>query len=317
MRYLAIILSAAAFLSWTAFTSFSSTQRPNDAAFMDKKMGCYRGCNPIADSCAFLKEAVNAADIITTEAYATLRHVLPSSLKWVWRKYITHEIKTIPIQVTDGKVTKIAYLNIHGDFCQNAKGKNGHSVLFSHGDYAHPYSMLHLMDIAQNEGHPTFSLYIPRVENTEQFEIHDCLVKEAIDKIESLVKDGNGNFAGILGVGHSKGAILLAQRQFVVLDTRIKATCSIAGRLNVPEDKDCADQVLKTKIRRIYAGILQNSEQSMMQIIPKDDWNASFESMAVRPHIHCYTVPGMHLSGLYSCETQEYFTDFLKSETVD
>lgn len=279
---------------------------------MNNQASCCGGWKPFPVSYAFLKEAVNIVDIVATEAYATLRYVLPASLIWVWRKYISNEIKTIPIQVTLEKVTKIAYLNIHGKFCQIKKDKDVHPVLLNHGDYGHPYSMLHLVDIAQNEGQPTFSLYIPGVENNNQFGIHNCILKKAIDTIESIVKDNNGKFAGILGVGHSKGAILLAHRQFVLLDSRIKATCSIAGRLNVPDEKDCPDQVLKNIVKTIYAGIFKNSELPIMQIIPKDDWNASYESMAVRPHKYCYTVPGMHLSGLYSCETRTHFTDFLK-----
>lgn len=266
-------------------------------------------------SCPLVQKGVNIVNIVSTEAYATLKHVLPASLKWGWRKYISHEIETIPIQVTSGKVTKIAYLNIHGNMSRSSRDKAVYPVLFSHGDYAHPYSMLHLIDIAQNESHPTFSLYIPQVQNTEQFDVHNALIKEAIDKIESIVKHKKGNFSGLLGVGHSKGAILLAQRQFVVLDSRIKATCSIAGRLNVPQDNDCADKFLTARIKTIYASILKNSEQPIVQIIPQEDWNASYDSMAVRPDRNCYTVPGMHLSGLYSCETQAYFMDFLKQKS--
>lgn len=278
---------------------------------MNNKVNCCAGWKSFPVSCRLLKGAVNIVDIITTEAYATLRYILPASLTWVWRKYITNEIKTIPVQVTLEKVSKIAYLNIHGN-CQIKKGKEFYPILLSHGDYGHPYTMLHLADIAQNKGHSTFSLYIPRVENNNQFGIHTCLLKQAIDKIESIVKEKHGKFAGILGVGHSKEAILLAQRQFVALDSRIKATGSIAGRLNVPDEKDCPDQILKTIVKGIYHGILKNSERPIMQIIPKDDWNASYESMAVRPHKYCYTVPGKHLSGLYSCETRTHFAGFLK-----
>lgn len=269
----------------------------------------YYGWKSFAVGYAFLQSAVKTVDIIAVEAYATLRHVLPASLTWVWRKYMTHEIKTIPVQFTSKKVSNIAYLYIHGN-CQIKKNQKYCPILLSHGDYAHPYSMLHLADIAQKRGQPVFSLYIPKVENN-QFEIHNFLLQQAIDKIERIIKNGDGRFFGILGIGHSKGAILLAQRQFVDLDSRIKATCSIAGRLNAPNEKDCHDQTVRTIVRNIYKGIMENPDQSLMQIIPKDDWNASYESMAVRPHKYCYIVPGKHLSGLYTCETQMYFTHFL------
>ena len=278
---------------------------------MNNLASCCRGCKSFPVNCTFMKNAVTTVDIIATEAYATLRYILPASLTWIWRKYITNEIKTIPVQVTLEKVSKIAYLNIHGN-CQIEKDKEFCPILLSHGDYGHPYNMLHLADIAQNKGHPVFSLYIPGIKNSNQFEIHNCLLKQAIDKIENIVKDHYGKFTGIFGVGHSRGAILLAQRQFVSLDSRIKATCSIAGRLNAPDEKDCPDQILKTIVKKIYEGILKNSDRPIMQIIPKDDWNASYESMAVRPHKYCYTVPGKHLSGLYSNETRTHFADFLE-----
>jgi hypothetical protein len=50
-----------------------------------------------------------------------------------------------------------------------------------------------------------------------------------------------------------------------------------------------------------------------MQIIPKNDWNASYESMAIRPGNFCYTVPGKHLSGLYTQETHNHFSAFLEN----
>lgn len=255
----------------------------------------------------FFNDAVNIINIVATEGYATLRHILPASLAWVWRKYITNEIKTIPLQVTAGKVTRIAYLNIHGN-CQFEK--NCRPVLLTHGDYGHPYSMLHLADMAQKE-HPVFSLYIPGVENNTESEIHDCLLKESINKIEAIINENQGHFEGILGVGHSKGAILLARRQFVLLDPTIIATCSLSGRLNAPTDNDCSNPIIRKIVRSIYEGVVQNPTLPLMQIIPKDDWNASYESMAVRPHKHCHTVPGMHLSGIYTQEAKSHFKDFL------
>lgn len=271
---------------------------------------CGRGKSSIGST---LMAVLNTVEIITSEAYAAFKYILPSSVTWIWRKYITNEIKTIPVQVTLGKVSKIAYLNIHGN-CQIKKDQEFCPILLSHGDYGHPYSMLHLADIALRRKRVVFSLYIPGVDNNTHFEIHNHLLEQAIAKIEKIVKDNNVKFTGILGVGHSKGAILLAQRQFVALDSRIKATCSIAGRLNAPSEKDCPNQTLKTIVKNIYEGILKNSERPIMQIIPKDDWNASYESMAVRPHKYCYTVPGKHLSGLYAKETRTHFADFLEEE---
>lgn len=280
---------------------------------MTNLVGSYHEWKPFSIDFTFVKEAVNTVNIVSTEAYATLRYVVPASITWVWRKYITNEIKTIPIEITVDKVKKVAYLNIHGNFSQIKNSQDVYSVLLGHGDYGHPYTILHLADIAQKEGRSTFSLYIPGIENNKDFSLHGQFIKQAIDKIESFVKDGCGCFNGVLGVGHSKFAIIFAQRQYVVIDSRIKGMCSVAGRLNIPNEEDRSDLLLKTIIRAIYQGILRNPESPIMQIIPKDDWNAAYEAMAVRPHEYCYTVPGMHLSGLYKKETRIYFTDFLNT----
>lgn len=263
--------------------------------------------------CIFLKKTVDIIDIIVVEAYATLKHTLPASLAWVWRKYITHEIKTIPIEITVNKVKKIAYLNIHENKSTPNTSNKALPVLLSHGDYGHPYTMLHLADIAQKEGRKTFTLYIPGVEDNNQFDAYSDLLKQAVDKIEDIVKNEYGNFPGLLGAGHSKAAILLADRQFVALDLRLKATCSIAGRLRVVNDHDCPDQDLQKKVKAIYERIINQPKLSLFQIIPKEDWNASYESMAVRPHEHCHIVPGKHLSGLYSNATRMHFKYFLKT----
>lgn len=109
---------------------------------MNNPASCCRGWKEFSFGSTFMQNAINTVDIIATKAYATLRYVLPASLTWIWRKYITNEIKTIPVQVKLEKISKIAYLNIHGNY-QIKKDKECHPVLLSHGDYGHPYSMLH------------------------------------------------------------------------------------------------------------------------------------------------------------------------------
>lgn len=262
-----------------------------------------------ADYIYFLKKTAQIINVLAVETYTTFRYVVPASIAWVWRKYVCNEIKTIEITVKETQ--QVAYLNIHGKLSSINNGKL-HPLLLSHGDFGHPYTMLHLADIAQKEGIPTFSLYIPGVHNNQQFETHNEFLKQAIDKIENYFQNNNGNFAGILGTGHSKGAILLAQRQFVNLDQRIKAMCAIGGRLNVPNKKDCSDKLLTDVVKNIYGGIINNPKKILVQIIPKHDWNASQESMAARPNDHCFSVPGMHLSGLYKNETRNCFTHFLR-----
>lgn len=254
---------------------------------------------------AFFRKTAKGIHILAVETYTTLRHVLPSTVAWIWRKYAYSEITTMRIRAE--KTGHVAYLNLHGTL---SSGQHGHAVLLIHGDYGHPFSMLHLADIAQTKRLPTFSLYLPKVQDTQQFEVHNELMKQAMDNMETMIRHKGGTCTGILGAGHSSGAILLAKRRFVDLDNRI-TLFAIAGPLNVPNDNDCSDKYLAPIIKGIYQGIVDHPNAPLVQIIPREDWNASQESMAVRPHSHCHYVPGMHLSGLYSRETQGYFTDFL------
>lgn len=260
---------------------------------------------------SFFNKSAEITHIFAIEAYATIRHILPASITWCFRKYILHEIKTITLRVTIGKETKVAYLNIHGKSPLIKTNKKIYPVLLVHGDYGHPFSMLKLADIAQKRGFTTFSLYLPGELNDQGYELHHDLLKKAVDQIEDYILSKNGIFRGILGAGHSSGGILLAERQSVDLDQRIKGTCAIAGRLNISDETECADGVLKSKIKAIYQGIVKHPELPLMQIVPKQDWNAPQKSMTVRPQTYCYSVPGMHLSGLYTKETQRYFTKFL------
>jgi hypothetical protein len=175
--------------------------------------------------------------------------------------------------------------------------------------------MLHLGDASQKTGRPTFSLYIPRVANDAKFNQHNEFLGLTIEKIRALVEAEGGVFSGVIGAGHSKGAILIAHRFFADSDDRIKSICAINGRLKVPREEDCSHNDLKMIVKRVYQGILKHPEKPLTQIVAKDDWNASRESMAVRPQERCYIVPGMHLSGLYTDATRAHFSDFLNNPT--
>lgn len=258
-----------------------------------------------------ISKETNLASIITTESYATFRHVLPSAIAWIWRKIITNEIETIELR---DDTNHVAYLNIHGKI-SSFENRKITPVIFNHGDHGHPFSMLHLADIAESKGMPTFSLYIPDVENDERFANHNQFLKQAIDKIETIIQKNDGVFDGILGVGHSKGAILLSMRLFVDLDPRLKAICSIAGRLNIIEENDIPSEALTNIIKKIYNCIVSNPEKPLFQIVPKDDWNAPQTAMKVRPNKYCFTVPGMHLSGLFQDETKKYFKNYISEFT--
>lgn len=249
--------------------------------------------------------------IVAVEAYATARYVVPASITWVWRKYVLNEIQTITLQVTAGNTTKVAYLNIHSPLSLIRRDQNVVPILLGHGDYGHPYTMLHLADIAKKEGSFVFSLYIPDIQDTPQFDLHNELTKKAIDKIQVLT-ELRGNFRGLLGAAHSKASLLFAQRQFVDLDPRINATLAVGGRLRISDENSLDDEPLKRVVRRVYQGILENPKKPVVQIVPEEDWCSPQESMKVRIYDHCHSVPGMHLSGLFKDEARSYFSRFVR-----
>lgn len=255
---------------------------------------------------SFFTKTKRAASIIGVETYATVRHILPASLVWLWRTYVLTDIRELKLDASLSKAEKtshVAHLYMHG----GQQGKNEHPpILFLHGDYGHPYSLLHLANIAEKKGHRVFSLHIPKSNDNKLFDASDSLLERAIGKICAFTGSKQ-----ILGVGHSKGAILLAHRQFVHLDLRIKATCSLAGRLRIPNASSCSDPILSDRIKKIYEKIQENGQFPLMQIVPDKDWNASWDSMAVRQNNMCYTVPGMHLSGMYSNEAKQHFAEFI------
>jgi hypothetical protein len=263
---------------------------------------------PAISACvSFFKKSAKFITILAAESYAVFRYVIPFAMVWVWDKYVRDGIQTV--EIPSSKTQKVAFLNIHGKLTNAGKMP---VVLLCHGDYGHPYTLLHLAEIAKKEGMVVFSMYIPRVNDDQEFEIDNEYIKNALDVIENLIREKNGNFYGILGTGHSKGAILLAQQQFVNLDPRIKSTCSIAGGLNISKHKKYFHKHLVSVVKGVHRGIINNPKKSLVQIVPKEDWKIAHEAMAVRPYDHCYKVPGMHLSGLYKNETRKYFTQFLR-----
>lgn len=229
----------------------------------------------------FITRNMNRILIIVEEALTVLSCVCPAAFRWVVTKYMWNEIETVEI-IGNKKIT--AYLNFHGHFPKFEFNEAITPVLFCHGDHSHPLTLLHLADLAKPKGRVVFSLYLPHChEDEDGCAQSDLLLDYAIHKIKKFVKNRGGKFNGILGIGHSKGAILLANRQFVHHDLRIKATCSIAGRLSVCEETKGLPQEFEMFIKRIAKNIKNYPQEKLMQIIPENDWNASYASMAVRP----------------------------------
>lgn len=249
------------------------------------------------------------ATVFYQEGASIFQHTLPANIKWLWKRFITREIRAIALQTVIGNVKKIAYLYIHGS-PTIAAGSEVKSALFIPGDYCSPSALLPLIDHAKTQGIPTFSLYIPDLHDNEQIDTHDSLLGVAIQKIAEMIGKV-AIFNGVLGTGHSKGAILLAYRQFVSKDPAVLVTCSIAARLNAPTPDSCPDTGLRRLVKKIYNEIKENNDLPLFQIIPDNDWKVSKDSMKVRER-HCYSVPGAHLGCIYQEKTSECWQVFLK-----
>ncbi|MBA3971934.1 MAG: hypothetical protein H0X46_07280 [Bacteroidetes bacterium] len=152
-----------------------------------------------------------------------------------------------------------------------------------------------------------FALHLPQGHRNEHFLANSLLLHRSINKIQKLVTCNNEVFTGVIGIGHSKGAILLAERQFAKHPSaiRIIKTISLAGRLKVSTDDKSCPELLKEKIESIHRKILKKNDRPIVQLIPERDWNAPYDSMAPRPHQDCYKIPGMHLSSLFSDKLAE------------
>ncbi len=255
---------------------------------------------PSATTCyPKIQKVVKPLKIVFFEAIATIRYVVPSLFCFITRVYLLKTIKSEKVSKTADKVTKVATLYIHGK-----TNKEKESILFCHGDFSHPFSLLPLIDIAKKTDKNVFSLYIPSCQNNKQFDLHIQLVEETISKIKTI------SSSALTGVGHSKGAILLAHTHFVEKNNNLDKVVTLAGRIRAPKPEDCKEKALMDIVDKISEGITNCPNRPLYQIVPKDDWNASQESMIARQE-SAFVVPGMHLSGIYTKEAKEVLSKIL------
>lgn len=252
--------------------------------------------------------------IFTTEAFCVLTQVLPNALTWVYRVKCSSQLSVYPLKTTVEKTDKWATLYFHGPKNRNIVDDIP-AVLFVHGDGGHPYTLLPLAEkVKQTKECAVFSLHMPfDIAHTTSSQ---NLMRQAIDKIEMIIKEHGGRLDKLITVGHSKGAIQTAYSAFVEQDQRIKAAIAIGGRLKVVEsiEKPCPSD-LKPVVHAIYSAIQKKPDLPLYQIVPGADWNAPLEAMAIRPQHGCCRIiaDAMHLNVLYKKETMSIFDQFLGS----
>lgn len=260
---------------------------------------------------SFIRRVRDRAYIIVTEAFAVFWHVLPCAISWWIREKFGKKIRACSLPFIIGQTRSTAKLFLYAPL-DLKNDKTCVPVLFLHGDYGHPYTLHHLGKIAlKNHPGPVFTLYMPNMSKQSHFAEQASFINNVIGHIRKMVENEGGTFEGILAVGHSKGAMLLVERQFSAENpSEILRTFAVGGALR--NEENCFQGPLRATFDQLHQQIEKHSDRTFFQVIPKKDWSAPYKAMAVRPHEHCYSVPGMHLSGLYSKETKFLFKQFLE-----
>lgn len=244
-------------------------------------------------------------DILVTD----VRYLFPCLLKWFYHRRILRDITRIRIK---NPLDKKANLYQHGRV--KFEGEEGVATLILHGQYSHPFLMRHLASVAEKaQVGSTFSLYVHYDE--EDFDSHRTIIKQAIDKIETMLLEGGSSLKGIILVGHSMGAIEAAYLAFVENDRRILSVISIAGRLKVvPSVNSPCSESLRMTLNEICQGVKMKPELPLYQIVGRNDWNAPLESTLIRSEDGSYHIveDGMHFNILFNQEIHTKLPEFLQ-----
>lgn len=208
--------------------------------------------------------------IVSSEVWANIRHVIPQAVSWQWRQRVQNSIVYQAVNIMFRGANRLAALYLHQP-PQEGKTK-GMAVLFLHGDHSHPFTTLHLADVAQQVGAKhVYSLHLNY--NDEQSKCHQGQLQEAIKKVAEAVTATDGSFKGVILVGHSRGAVEAAYLAYAEQDPSIKAIISIAGRFKVtpPPDRPPRESLAPT-IEAIEQAITADPPDNLYQIAASDDW---------------------------------------------
>lgn len=235
-------------------------------------------------------------NILITEIFAVFTVVIPNAIKWNY-KVKCGDITGVNIKTTSDQTEKMAILYTHHK--NNSKRDDDlPAVLFLHGDYSHPFTLLPLIETAKK--HDVYSLHLPLDplhSNTSQL-----LIKKALDQI----KEKN-----IVMVGHSKGGIQSAHTAFVKENEKICGVVTIAGRVQCLDGDETCHPKLKPLINEVQNAVNKSPLVHLFQIIPEQDWNAPISAMQIRPTTSTIVKGAMHLNVLYKKETKEILEDYL------
>ncbi len=247
-----------------------------------------------------------AVDIVLT----SLVFMLPNALSWAYRTLCTRQITCFKIESKTSTSSKTANLFQHTSL--QSDPKNTSAVLLMHGDHSHPFSLLHLADIAQEEGKTVFSVHLPY--SDEHPEIHQSLLRQSIEKIQQLVQEKGGSLTELIAVGHSRGAIEASHAAYVEENPQITKVISLASRLKVIENtnKPCRP-TLKDTVNAVYEKIMKATYPPLYQLSGEYDWNADLEASQVKPDNALLVKDAMHTNVLFFPETLDQFRLWMRT----
>lgn len=234
----------------------------------------------------------------------TLTFVLPNFISWTYRTMYSGSIKYQELKTA----TKTASFFSHNVEKLNATTS---AVLLLHGEHGHPYSMLHLADIADAEGRAVFSVHLPYDDTSPE---HQVLLRQSIDAIEALFTQKGGRLSHLLLAGHSRGSIEAAHEAFVENNPKIHGVVAIAGRFKVidPSLRPCRE-TLKPTVNAVWDKVRPNLPLRVpfKQIAATQEWCIDPEASLVRedqPHL---SVNSSHLSVLNHFDTLRQFKEWV------
>jgi hypothetical protein len=247
---------------------------------------------------------------ISTESITTIFNVLQNAVRWFYHTKIARDIIEYKIEIPSSN--EVAYLYLYNKKCLQDNNKIEEVLLFSHGDFSHAYTLLHLARVANALHIPTFLLNMPH-DDLHHNETSQQLVEKALETIHTLVDKKDGVFKGIILAGHSKGAIWSAYHAFAKNDPRVTRVVSIAGRLKDIQSADFNERELLKPILVETLAAIQSKDRTktLFQIVPGNDAVVPRESMMITDD-HCYIIPNAsHLGVLFHPQTLQLFKKIL------
>lgn len=241
--------------------------------------------------------------------HANLTCMLPNAISWAYRTQWTGSISSSTFQTAAGKT---AHLFAHSNLVPRADGKVS-AVLLLHGDHAHPFSMLHLGDIAEAKGRAVFSVSLPYDDLDPKS--HRSLLQKSIRKIEKMIIAKGGTLSDLVLAGHSRGALEAANEAYVARNPKIGSVVAIAGRFQViePSQMPCRES-LKPSVNAVWERVHDTSQKldvPFNQIAAMRDWCIDPEASIVRWDHNYRIVDAGHLGVIYHPDTLNQFREWV------